>query len=224
MTNIPDTPYHRAQKAWDDREENKAGQLKLWRIIAFATILCMLVLSLGMVYLMTLRQVETVIVKVDGEGAPIASSLANQSVPGIENIRWFLSQIIINTRSLYQDVIAVKQGWDMAYAYLTPEAQAQMAQIAKEDGIADEIAKIRAGAPDRISRMVEIRSFVPVSDETYTMSWTEKSYNSKGMLSSATNYTGRFTVEFRRPNDTKTAFKNPLGLYVTQLGYYQDIN
>lgn len=224
-TTFIDSPYIRAAKAWDDRQGNGIKQARNWRLFAFLVTFALLFCIAALVYQSLQIQVKPIIVRVNDDGAPLGTHTINTSQyePTVADIRWFLSFVVINTRSLMQDPIAISQNWKRAYAFLSKPAQAQMAELANASGTVSEIDKIRNKAQDRVSRVVEMKSFLPMTQNTYQLRWSEKTYSSNGNLITTQAYSGSFTVEVSEPQDEETAFANPRGLYITSFAITRDL-
>ncbi|GAB5458816.1 MAG: hypothetical protein Hens3KO_18460 [Henriciella sp.] len=74
----------------------------------------------------------------------------------------------------------------------------------------------------RRSRTVDVISVVRVSDDSFQARWIEKTYET-GALREATRYTGLFSIITQAPSDAATLRANPLGLYVHNLNWGQDL-
>lgn len=218
----PETRYSRAEQVWAEREGSHKGEARMWRIFALCVTLALILLTAGMIYLISQRHVELVITQVDRTGMPIATALAEPNKPDITAVRWLLAETVKDVRSLYEDPVAIRMGWEDAYNVLTQSAQAQLTAIAREQNISDEINRLKVRAPDRITRMVEIRAFIPVSPDTYQLRWMETTFNAKGMQVAETNWTGQFVVEYQPPLTIEDAYKRPLGLIIKDLSIVRD--
>lgn len=220
-----DTPYMRASMAWDERQGNIVKQSRNWRLFSFLLVIALLACVGALVYQSLQIKVKPIIVRVNEDGAPLGTHTidTSQYEPNVADIRWILSFVVTNTRSLIQDPIAISQNWKRAYAFLSKPAQAQMAELANASGTVELIDKIRNKAQDRVSRVVEMHSFLPMTKNTYQLRWSEKTYSSNGNLLATQAYSGSFTIEVSETQNEETAFTNPRGLYITSFAITRDL-
>lgn len=221
-----ETPFNREKQEWSNRVEYANKLIRNYRIIVLIALAAVFVQSAGLVYLSNKMQVKPIIVRVNQEGMPISANLSGAEIyqPTAEDIRYFLSVIVKNTRRLLQDPVAISQGWNEAYVYLTDAAKAQMSNFARSSGIAEEIQKIQSKAHDRISRTVTMRAFLPITEDTYQLRWTEVSYSKDGFVIDEQEWSGNFTIKLQEPTDKETAFLNPRGLYVKEFSISRDLD
>ena len=212
---VPETPYQRAQQAWDDRIGSARSQAHSWRLMAFgATAL----LSLSVVDNLRLRfgtHIVPYVVEVDKLGAARGvAPLAADYRPTDPQIAWHLARFIENVRARPADPIVLRQNLAAAYDFTTEQGAAALNDYARQ---ADPFANL---ADQQVS--VDVKSVVRASADSFRVAWVERRYVS-GQLAATTHWSAILTVVVRTPTDAATLSRNPLGLYVHAINWSQDL-
>ena len=100
-----------------------------------------------------------------------------------------------------------------AYRFLTPQAAAQLTEIARQD---DPFLSL-----GRVGRTVQVRSILARSDHAWEVSWVERATNATG-ASDPAPYTGVFTVTTRAPRNADELAVNPLGLLISDFSWSRE--
>jgi type IV secretory pathway TraG/TraD family ATPase VirD4 len=100
-----------------------------------------------------------------------------------------------------------------AYKFLTPQAAAQLTQLARED---DPFLSL-----GRVGRTVHVRSVIARSDRSWEVTWIERSTNETG-TSDPEVYSGVFTVSLRPPRTADDIAVNPLGLLISDFSWSRE--
>ena len=116
-------------------------------------------------------------------------------------------------RSLPTDGVVLRENWLEAYKFLTPQAAAQLSEIARQD---DPFLSL-----GRVGRVVHIRSIIARSDNAWEVSWVERATNATG-TSDGELYTGVFTVTTRAPRTADQIASNPLGLLISDFSWSRE--
>lgn len=211
----PETPYHRAQQAWDDRIGSARSQAHSWRLMAFgATAL----LSVSVVDNLRLRfgtHIVPYVVEVDKLGAARAvAPLTSDYRPTDPQIAWHLARFIENVRGRPADPIVLRQNLNAAYDFTTEQGAAALNDYAHQ---ADPFANI---ADQQVS--VDVKSVVRASPDSFRVAWEERRYVS-GQLAATMHWSAILTVVVRTPTDAATLSRNPLGLYVHAINWSQNL-
>ncbi len=211
---VPETPYQRAQQAWDERIGSARSQAHSWRLMAFgATAL----LSLSVVDNLRLRfgtHIVPYVVEVDKLGAARGvAPLTADYRPTDPQIAWHLARFIENVRSRPADPIVLRQNLAAAYDFTTEQGAAALNDYARQ---ADPFANL---ADQQVS--VDVKSVVRASPDSFRVAWDERRYVS-GQLAATTHWSAILTVVVRTPTDAATLSRNPLGLYVHAINWSQD--
>ena len=92
--------------------------------------------------------------------------------PNEAQIAHHLGRFVALVRSLPTDGVVLRENWLEAYRFLTPQAAAQLTEIARQD---DPFLSL-----GRVGRTVHIRSIIARSDHAWEVSWIERATNATG--------------------------------------------
>ena len=216
----PVTPYMRARQEWDDRLGTLYSQTKLWRSAALISSAIGLVLAVSMGVLAQRATVVPVVVGLDRErGEPVVIGPVGpmQFRAGPTEIKYFLTQLIHNVRSVPLDPVVMRRNWESAYAYLTLDASTLMGEWARkpESHVAQIGKKTVTVQPVAITQVA--------NSESYQARWEETVYDYSGRLVDQYTMTGVFTVARKDPTEEKSLLMNPLGLFVTNFQWTREL-
>lgn len=213
----PVNPYLRAKEEWDNRIGAARVQAFNWRLIALMAMALCIILTFGLIYQSAKSTVTPYVVQVDKNGVAEAIGPAKETnyVPREKEIKYFLSQIVLKSRTIPLDPVVAKQNWVTVYAYLRSAAAFKMNEIIKRE---NPIAKI-----GQETLQAEINVIVPMSKNTYQIRWKEEVYTKEGTLKDAYRMTGLFTIEFAPPSSERELLANPLGLYVKDFSWSKEL-
>lgn len=212
---FPETPYQKAGQVWDERIGSARVQAKNWRLMALGLLGVVVLTSSALVWRSLQSTVTPYVVEVDDTGAvrAVGPAIAAYS-PTDAQIAHHLANFIIHLRSLSIDPVVVRQNWLKAYDFVTDKAAITLNEYARDN---DPFADI-----GRKSRAVEVVSVVRVSDDSFQARWIEKTYEN-ATLTNARRFTGLFTLIQDTPRDALTLRANPLGIYVHELHWGEDL-
>lgn len=207
----PDTPYARARQEWDARMGSAVLSASSWRAAAFAAaaVSALLAVSLGVVALQKRTFVHIVEVAPEGQVLNVRTAGASWS-PNEAQTAYHIGRFVRLVRSLPTDGVVLRENWLEAYRFLTPEAAAQLTEIARQD---DPFLSL-----GRVGRTVHIRSIIARSDNSWEVSWIERSTNGTGS-GDGEAWSGIFTVSHRPPRTADEIANNPLGLLITDFSW-----
>ncbi len=207
----PATLYRGAAQEWDRRMGAALMSARAWRRAAAAGLALAAALG-GALALVALQQrtfVHVVEVAPDGQVMQVRAT-QQRWAPSDAQIAYHLGRFVHLVRSLPTDGVVLRQNWLDAYKFLTPQAGAQLSEIARQD---DPFLSL-----GRVGRTVHIRSIIARSDRSWEVSWTERPANAAGP-GAIESYTGVFTVTTRPPRNADEVASNPLGLLITDFSW-----
>ncbi|KCZ52711.1 conjugal transfer protein TrbF [Hyphomonas beringensis] len=211
----PETPYQKAGQVWDERIGSARVQAKNWRLMALGCLALAFATSGALFWRSLQSTVTPYVVEIDETGAARAVAPATERYnPSDAQIAHHLANFISHVRGLSVDPVVVRENWLSAYDFVTDRGAIALNEYAQAN---DPFAEI-----GRKSRTVEIVSVVRVSDDSFQARWIEKSFEN-GALMRLERFTGLFTVVTQPPRDAATLRANPLGLYVHELHWGQDL-
>jgi type IV secretion system protein TrbF len=206
-----ETPYRRAQQEWDARMGSAVLSARTWRRVAFACLALAGALALGLTIVALQQRTFVHVVEVDPQGQVLSVRVADgRWSPSEAQTAYHLGRFVRLVRSLPTDGVVLRENWLEAYKFLTPQAAAQLTEIARQD---DPFLSL-----GRVGRTVYIRSIIARSDRSYEVSWIERSTNGSGM-DDGEAYSGVFTVTTRPPRNADDIAVNPLGLLISDFSW-----
>jgi len=211
----PETPYQRAQQAWDERIGSARAQAYHWRLMAFGAMALLAISATDNLRLRFGTHIIPYVVEVDrlGQARAVAQVEADYR-PTDPQIAWHLARFIENVRSRPADPIVLRQNLDSAYQFTTEQGAAALNDYARAN---DPFA----GLPDtQVS--VDVKSVVRASADSFRIAWDERRYD-HGQLSATSHWSAILTVVVRTPSDAETLIDNPLGLYVHAINWSRDL-
>jgi type IV secretion system protein TrbF len=214
-----DSPYARAAAAWDDRIGSARVQARNWRYAAFAALLLALISTSAAVHLSVKKQVATYVVEVDKAGMPGRITLLNQPYrPEPAQVGYFVGEIVRLVRERPLDPVVMRKQWTKAYQFLAGPAVNAMNEYAASDS-----GLMNLPGRGATARTVEISSILQKAADSYQVRWLETTY-SNGVRRGQEEYTGLFQVRLMPPRDEADAFKNPIGVYVTNFTWGREFS
>lgn len=207
----PETPYRRAQAEWDARMGSAVLSARSWRRIAFAGLAATALAVIGATAIALQQRTYVHVVEVDPQGQVLSVRAAErQWTPNEAQTAYHIGRFVRLVRSLPTDGVVLRENWLEAYRFLTPQAAAQLTEIARQD---DPFLSL-----GRVGRTVYIRSIIARSDNSYEVSWIERSTNGSGS-NAGEAYSGVFTVTTRPPRNADDIAVNPLGLLISDFSW-----
>jgi len=210
----PGTPYQRARQEWDARMGSAVLSARSWRMTAFASfgLAAALGVSLTMVALDQRTFVHVVEVSPEGQVMQVRAADGRWN-PTNAQIAHHLGRFVRLVRSLPTDGVVLRENWLEAYRFLTPQAAAQLSEIARQD---DPFLSL-----GRVGRTVHIRSIMARSGNTWEVTWVERATNATGTRDGEV-YSGVFTVTTRPPRNADEVAANPLGLLISDFSWSRE--
>jgi type IV secretion system protein VirB5 len=206
-----DTPYRRAQQEWDARMGSAVLSARAWRTIAFGSLALAALLGAALTAVALQKRTFVHVVEVSPEGQVMNVRVADgRWSPSEAQTAYHLGQFVRLVRSLPTDGVVLRENWLQAYRFLTPQAAAQLTEIARQD---DPFLSL-----GRVGRVVHIRSILARSDNAWEVSWIERATNASGTTDPEL-YTGVFTVTSRTPRNADDIANNPLGLLISDFSW-----
>ena len=218
-SHVDNNRYARAAAAWDDRIGAARVQARNWRYAAFAALLLALISTSAAVHLGVKKQVATYVVEIDKAGMPGRITLASEPYrPEAAQVGYFVGEIVRLVRERPLDPVVVRQQWTKAYQFLAGPAVNAMNEYAASDS-----GLMNLPGRGATARTVEISSILQKAADSYQVRWVETTY-SNGIRRGREEYTGLFQVRLMPPRDEADAFKNPIGVYVTNFTWGREFS
>jgi type IV secretion system protein TrbF len=211
-------PYVEARREWNERYGDYIQQTYHWRLTAVVCAVVALISVSGIVYIGGRSKVVPYVVEVDKLGQTAAVARADQSaVVDPKVVRASLARFIADWRTVTVDRVAQKEAIDRLYAML-PNGSVALGKINEY---------FRAHNPFVIagsrSVAVAITNLLPISDETWQIEWQEVTRDSRGDVQYSVRLKASLIVGITPPTDESLILLNPLGVYITDLNWSQQL-
>jgi type IV secretory pathway TrbF-like protein len=213
----PENPYLAARLEWNERYHGFVRGKRNWQIIALVALGVNASLGLGLLWLSAQSRVTPYVVEVDRLGQAVAIGPAEKAAPAdVRLVRYELKEFIRKVRSVLADGAAEKQLLDSAYARARGAAVGFLNEHFKEK---NPFLRVRERT---VSVDVTSVLAMPGSD-SWQLQWTETHRGLDGALLTRERWQAIVTVEMAPGRTPDEIENNPLGLYVTQIQWTQQL-
>lgn len=211
------TPYLNARREWDERYGEALSRAKTWRFAALASIAVAGLAVAGVSYIGAQSKIQPFVVAIDQMGSPVA--IAQPTGGSAVSQRIVISQIanwIWNARTQLSDAAAQKVLIDRVYALSSADTGKYLNDY------------YQAHSPfttDGTVVRVNVTSVLPVSENTYQVTWVECRAQ-PGQTVTTQNWKTNLTVGIdpKLANKPQVALANPLGIFIKSLTWTQVLN
>jgi Type IV secretory pathway, TrbF components len=214
----PSDPYSRAKAEFNDIYGQPIVQARNWRFVAITTSMIALaaVVSLGI----RANQSKFVpyVVQVDKFGAAQAVGMADKGAVNDERIiRAFLNRFIKDARLVSFDPAVQKEAINRVFALLAnnTSASAKMGEFYANNSPFDR------GMSEGVE--AEISSILRISDKSWQVAWTERTRDPSGTVRNQAVWKATVTIAFNAPTEEAQILVNPLGMYVIDFDWRQEL-
>jgi type IV secretion system protein VirB5 len=210
----PETPYHRAGQAWDERIGSARVQAKNWRLAAVGLLMANTALCGSLAWLATRGSVTPWIVQVDRLGEPrVVAPAAQGARPTDPMIAWTLARFITDVRAVSTDPVVMRQAWLRAYDFTDTAGAAALSDYARRN---DPFAQV-----GRVQVVVTVSSVVRATPSSFRVAWTEQRY-ADGQLAATERWSAILTLVVKPPRTPEGLRANPLGVFITGLSWSKE--
>lgn len=210
----PATPYLGPRQEWDARMGSAVLSARAWRMTAFASLGLAAALGAALTFVALDQRTFVHVVEVSPEGTVMQVRAPDRSwTPTNAQVAHHLGRFVRLVRSLPTDGVVLRDNWLEAYRFLTPQAAAQLSEIARQD---DPFLSL-----GRVGRTVQIRTIMARSGNTWEVTWVERATNATG-TNAGEVYSGVFTVTTRAPRNADEVAANPLGLLISDFSWSRE--
>jgi type IV secretion system protein VirB5 len=212
---IEDSPWLRGKNRHMDVYLSLANSMAAWRNAAILFLFAAALSVLGNIYLSTSVKVQPYVVQVDEHGYAIPIQMAE--VAGVDQrvISSQIGQFIMNSRIRVSDKAAQLLFSKNSYRSIAANSDAAR--------YLNEYFQKNPPTDAKYPVDVEIKSILPLTDETYQAEWIERSTNANKIKLEA-YFQGVYQIAIAPPSDMNNLVNNPLGVYITEYRVQQKIN
>jgi len=200
-------PFHDGDKAYADILADKIKEAKTWRKTAFVNIGLFIISLILFFYSVVQQKTVPVLINVmpSGESQYLGEVRQTGSVQVPEAaVHYQIRTFITNYRTVSTDYQVVYNNIDDCFAMVMPNYYSVFRQMILDNSPFSLVGKIR--------RTVEIESILLITGRSYTVNWTESSYDTSANYT-AVKMRAVVTIRLVTPTDT-TIKRNPLGIYI----------
>jgi type IV secretion system protein VirB5 len=212
----PETPYQRAEQAWDERIGSARVQARNWRLACFGALGLSTLLASGMIWQTSRGAITPWIVEVDklGEARAVAPADAVYR-PSDPQVAVHLARFIENVRSIPADPVVLRQNWLRGYDFTTAKGALALNDYARGNDPFALVGKVQVA--------VDVSSVIRASEHSFRIAWTERRYQD-GSLAATERWSAIVTVVIQSPRTPDALRKNPLGVFVTALNWSKELS
>ena len=211
-------PYVEARREWNERYGDYIQQARHWRTMAIISGLAALLSVIGIAYIGAQGKIVPYVVQVDKLGEAAAVSRADRAA-NVDSrvIKAYLARFVADWRTVTVDRQAEKSAIGRVYAMLPGGSIAL-------DKLNDHF---KAHNPfllaDKESVAVAVTNLLPLSDKTWQLEWLETTRDQRGAIESTVRMKASIIVGIRPPTEENLIVINPLGVYITDLNWSQQL-
>ncbi len=212
-------PYLEARREWNERYGDYIQQAHNWRLMALMSGLVALIGVFGIAYIGSQSKVVPYVVEVDRLGEVAAIRQADRAPPSVDPrvVKAYLARFVADWRTVTIDRQAQKGAIDRVYAML-PNGSVAVSKL-------NEFFKGQnpfARAPKE-TVAVAVTNILPISEKTWQVEWQEVTRDSRGDVQANVHLKVSIMVGITPPTTEKLILINPLGVYVTDLNWSQQL-
>jgi len=218
MTTTPtQSPYIEARRAWDERYGDALVQARNWRLVALASMATAVTLAGGYYVESSRDKIVPYVIAVDqiGQSYSVGAATKTPSIPPAA-IKVALEQWLDAARTVYRDSIAQKVALERVYAIATPASKSFLDDWYKvvDDGKHNPLEVMKTS-----SVSIAINSYMPLSDNTVQITWTETTRTLAGEVSSVKKWQANLTYIIEPPKRPEDIKRNPLGIQLKSVSW-----
>lgn len=214
----PTNPYAAAKAEFNDIYGNLVVQAKNWRAVALISIVISLIAVTGLAVRANQSKFIPYVVEVDKFGAAQAVGFANKAEHYDERIiRAFLNRFVKDSRMVTFDPVVQKETVNRVFSMLADNTAAS----AKMSEYYAATSPFTRGQTEGVE--AEISSILRISDKSWTIAWTERTRDTSGTVRNEGIWKATVTIAFNAPTEEKQVLVNPLGMYVVDFDWRQEL-
>jgi type IV secretory pathway TrbF-like protein len=211
-------PYLEARREWNERYGTYIIQASNWRRIAVLSGITSLACVAGLVYVSSQTRIVPYVVEVDKIGDARAQGVAEQAQPvDTRVVKYALGNFVSWWRTLPSDRVVHKDSIQKLYAMLPVNSPA----LNKLNEQFRTKSPFKEAETTGVS--VQLVSILPISGQTWQAEWLETYRDTRGQLQKTVRYKATLTVTVSPPTTEDEITRNPLGVYVADLNFTQQI-
>ena len=183
------------------------------KIYLFLVALCIC----SVVFTVTTMSYKTYVVRVDNSTGAVETGgelKATNYSPREAELKHFLSQFILQTRSIPLDPIAFRTNWQNAKHFMTKDSYAKYTQFINREKPGTKLGHVT------VQPEIKTMQIFPGTKNTYQVRWYEEEYSLNGETrGKRINYVGLFQIDVKPQTEEQELLINPLGMRIIDFTY-----
>ena len=210
--------YKAGREKWNERYGDYIEQAKNWRLAAILSALTALVALIGIIMIATQKKYVPYVVEVDKLGKAAHVGFADRvSTTDQRIIKAYLVRFLTDWRTVIADPIAQKKSIDQLYTMIPLGSPA----LEKVNTHFKDNSPFQLAQSQTVS--INVISVLPISDKTWQIEWAETTRNLAGIIVKQTRWRTSLTIALNPPQNEALMLINPLGIFVMDLNWSQEI-
>jgi type IV secretion system protein TrbF len=203
-----ETNYQAAREEWSLRMGAAKSQARHWLFACMASLLIVVILLIAIITLLGVKKTYVYVAEVKPqENVVTVKSPSVPYIPSQVQQEYFVARFIKLIMTLSIDPVVVRDHWLTAYNFVEGGAIEQLNNYAQKNDPFTDVG--------RMTKVIKIKNFHPMSPNSYDFSWTQTTYDMKGNIKATVLYNGIFTlITGKTPATTDLLLENPLGLKI----------
>jgi type IV secretion system protein TrbF len=211
-------PYVEARREWNERYGDYIQQAHHWRTMAIISGLAALFAVIGIAYIGAQSKIVPYVVEVDKLGEAAAIARADRA-PAVDSrvIKAYLARFVTDWRTVTVDRQAEKSAIGRVYAML-PKSSLAVGKLNEYFRTHDPFLLATKESVD-----VAVTNLLPISDRTWQAEWQEVARDNRGVVQSTVRMKVSLIVGITPPTTESLIVVNPIGVYITDLNWSQQL-
>jgi type IV secretion system protein TrbF len=214
----PANPYTEARREWNERYGSCLSRARNWRFMAILSGLTSILAVGGLAYTSTQNRFVPYVVEVDKLGILSAVGFADRAGPVDQRIvKAYITRFVEDARAITSDMVAQKAAINRVYSMIAQGTSG----LTKLNEFYKENSPFKRSESETVA--IEITSVLPITDQTWQCEWQETTRNLQGQIKAKARWKASIALAFNPPNDEKQILLNPLGMYVVDINWAQQL-
>jgi type IV secretory pathway TrbF-like protein len=211
-------PYLEARREWNERYGDYILQAHNWRAMALVSGAIALVCVIAVAYIGAQSKIVPYVVEVDKLGEAAAVARADRA-SGVDAriIKAYLARFVSDWRTVTIDRQAQKGAIGRVYAMLPTGSLA----VGKLNDYFKEHNPFVLSTRESVA--VAVTNLLPISERTWQAEWQEVVRDERGAVQSTVRMKVSIIVGITPPTGERQILINPLGVYITDLNWSQQL-
>lgn len=211
-------PYVEARREWNERYGDHIAHARNWRLLALASVVISGMAVCGLAWIGAQSRFVPYVVQVDQLGQAQAvrpADKADSADPRV--VKAYLARFVADWRGIGSDRELILNAVKQAYTML-PKGYPSLSRLNEYFAQNDPFRRAESATV-----AVQVNNLLQVSEKTWQIDWTETTRDRISGATSQARWRASATVLLQPPNDEASILQNPLGVYITDLTWAQQL-